>query len=271
LTTNDTDTVTVEWDGVAGVRGYLIHRDWQYQAYVTAGTSYIDTNNIVIGQTYRYQVRAQDDEGNNSLPTPIERITVGGDGPDETAPSTLQNAVAATNGADQVTLTWDSSTDEVGVTGYLIHRDWQYLAYVSAGTEFIDNSVVAGERYRYQVRAQDAAGNNSGPSDLVRITVEPGDGGDADVTPPSTPANAAAELDVAGDTIDVTWDPSTDDVGVVGYLVHRNWQFLAFVSAGTSFIDADIGPGTRYRYQVRAQDAAGNNSAPTELLVVDVP
>ncbi len=91
------------------------------------------------------------------------------------------------------------------------------------------------------------------------------------MTPPGTPANAAAELDVAGDTIDVTWDPSTDDVGVVGYLVHRNWQFLSFVSAGTSFIDADIGPGTRYRYQVRAQDAAGNNSAPTELLVVDVP
>lgn len=63
----------------------------------------------------------------------------------------------------------------------------------------------------------------------------------------------------------------TDDVGVVGYLVHRNWLFVTFVTAGTAYTDADIAAGARYRYQVRAQDAAGNNSAPTDLLVVDVP
>jgi chitodextrinase len=58
---------------------------------------------------------------------------------------------------------------------------------------------------------------------------------------------------------------------VVGYLIHRDWQYVAFVTAGMSFSDPNIVAGTRYRYQVRAQDAAGNNSAPTELLVVDVP
>jgi chitodextrinase len=271
LTSNDIDTVTVEWDGVAGARGYLIHRDWLYQGYVTAGTTYVDTNDIEIGQTYRYQVRAQDDQGDNSPPTPIEMITVGADGPDVTAPSVPLNAAATTSGVDQVVLTWDPATDDRGVTGYLIHRDWQYLAYVSAGSEFIDNSVVAGQQHRYQVRAQDAAGNVSDPSDMVRITVEPDGGGEADVTPPGTPPGAVALLNEAGDAIDLTWDSAADNVGVAGYLIHRNWQFLAFVVAGTSYSDSGIEVATRYRYQVRAQDAAGNNSAPTELLVVDVP
>jgi chitodextrinase len=59
---------------------------------------------------------------------------------------------------------------------------------------------------------------------------------------------------------------------VTRYLIHRDWQYLGWVPAGTTtFTDDTVQPGTRYRYQVRAQDAANNNSAPTDLLIVDVP
>ena len=105
---------------------------------------------------------------------------------------------------------------------------------------------------------------NSDPSPILNITIP----GPQDDEAPTTPANLNAVLD--GSEIELTWDPSTDNIGVVGYLVHRNWQYLAYVT-GTTYLDDDIVGGTRYRYQIRAQDAAGNNSAPTPIFGVDVP
>ena len=57
------------------------------------------------------------------------------------------------------------------MTSYLIHRDWVYRSYTDeTTTSFNDDTVEAGIRYRYEVRARDGAGNISAPSDLVAIT-----------------------------------------------------------------------------------------------------
>ncbi|MEM9465400.1 MAG: putative Ig domain-containing protein [Actinomycetota bacterium] len=264
LSTNGTDEVTISWDPVPGVSGYLIHRDFVFAMWVPAGTLTWTDTTVVEGETYRYQVRSQVSNGDFSAPSPIQSITVFDDGglpPFGTPP----DVVVETNGVDQVSIEWGQVD---GATGYLIHRDFVFLKWVPfTESSYVDAAVVQGESYRYQVRAQSADGSFSAPSPTIRVTVA--DDG-PDNTPPETPPNAAAALN--GDEVDVTWDPAVDDQGVTGYLIHRNWQFYAFVTGDiTTYTDTELEAGNRYRYQVRSQDAAGNVSPPTELLVVDVP
>jgi hypothetical protein len=85
--------------------------------------------------------------------------------------------------------------------------------------------------------------------------------GRVESVPPTPPANlAATALDSA--TIQLTWSGSTDNVGVVGYKVMRNGQQVTTLySTDTSYVDSGLDDGMTYSYQVRAFDAAGNNSS----------
>lgn len=60
--------------------------------------------------------------------------------------------------------------------------------------------------------------------------------------------------------VDLTWTPSSDDQGVIGYTVRRNGQVVAYTS-GTAFSDAGVQPNRSYTYEVRAVDRSGNVSA----------
>ena len=90
---------------------------------------------------------------------------------DVTPPTPPTGLVAGTNGLDVVTLTWSVATDNVGVTGYLLHRDGRFVAWVPIGTTHEDRNVVPGATYRYELRAQDAAGNNSSPTAAITVVV----------------------------------------------------------------------------------------------------
>jgi hypothetical protein len=67
--------------------------------------------------------------------------------------------------------------------------------------------------------------------------------------------------------VSLSWQASTDNVGVVGYIVERcqgaGCSAFAQIAAptGTSFIDTGLAPATSYSYQARASDAARNLSA----------
>jgi hypothetical protein len=78
---------------------------------------------------------------------------------------------------------------------------------------------------------------------------------------PTTPSNLTS---VALDsyTVRLSWDASTDNIGVVGYNILRDGRQVGSQRDGTTaFLDALLNPGTTYTYQVRAFDAAGNDSA----------
>jgi len=85
--------------------------------------------------------------------------------------------------------------------------------------------------------------------------------GNSDTTPPSAPGN----LRVTGTTstsVSLAWNASTDNVGVTGYDVYRNGTRITTVT-GTSYTDTGLSPSTTYTYTVRAKDAAGNVSSPS--------
>src|SRR5438093_245137 len=169
---------------------------------------------------------------------------------DTTPPSTPTGLTAAVAGSTGANLSWSASTDNVGVTAYIVRRNGVQIA-TPATTSFADTGLSAGTTYSYTVAARDAAGNLSPDSASVSVTI-------ADTTPPTTPTGLTAA--VAGSTgANLSWSASTDNVGVTGYIVRRNGVQIA-TPATTSFADTGLSAATTYSYTVAARDAAGNIS-----------
>jgi Arylsulfotransferase (ASST)/Fibronectin type III domain len=87
----------------------------------------------------------------------------------------------------------------------------------------------------------------------------------SDNQPPSAPRSLTATA-ISKSQLNLHWTASTDNVGVAGYRVERcrgtfctNFVQVAAPS-GTSYGDTGLTANTRYRYRVRAVDAAGNVS-----------
>ena len=87
---------------------------------------------------------------------------------DTTPPTTPKNLHVTSASPSAIGLAWDASTDDVGVTAYLLIRDGTKIARVGAPkTTYSDTSVAADKSYTYRVRARDAAGNRSKVSKAV--------------------------------------------------------------------------------------------------------
>ncbi len=101
--------------------------------------------------------------------------------PDTQAPSVPAN-LAAQAAATQVNLSWNASTDNVGVQRYEVFRDDAAgpIGQPTA-TSYVDSAVSVGVTYVYRVRALDAAGNISGFSNPASATV---------TAPPPPPSGA---------------------------------------------------------------------------------
>jgi len=172
-------------------------------------------------------------------------------------------AVAAASGSE-VDLSWNASTDNVGVAGYQVFRDGAPVANVTTGTSYADTGLSDGTSYQYTVAAYDAAGNVSAQSPAV-TAVTP------DVTPPSVPGGLAAAATSSGSEVDLSWNASTDNVGVAGYQVFRDGTPVAEVTSGTSYADTGLSDATSYQYTVAAYDAAGNVSAQSPAVTAVTP
>jgi chitodextrinase len=94
--------------------------------------------------------------------------------------------------------------------------------------------------------------------------------GGTDTTPPSQPQNLSATA-VSRTQVQLSWDASTDNVGVTAYDIYRDGSLLASPAPPTGYLDQDAQPGTTYSYSVVARDAAGNASQPSNTASVTTP
>ncbi|PWU25070.1 MAG: hypothetical protein C5B48_03195, partial [Candidatus Rokuibacteriota bacterium] len=187
--------------------------------------------------------------------------TCHGGTPDTTKPS-APGTLQATAGAGQVGLTWKASTDNVGVTGYNIFRGSTQVGSVDGTTTSYTDTGVAPGTYSYTVKAVDGAGNVSDPSNSATATV-------ADTTKPGAPGLLTATGGTA--QVGLSWQASTDDVGVTSYVVFRGSTQVGSVN-GTTTTYTDTGrPAGTYSYTVVAKDAAGNTSDPSNSATATVP
>ncbi|MDX2188612.1 MAG: DUF5010 C-terminal domain-containing protein [Bacteroidota bacterium] len=90
---------------------------------------------------------------------------------DNVAPSAPTNLTAAATGTTAIALSWNASTDNVGVTGYDIYNGTN-LAGSTASTSFTVNNLVANTAYSFTVKSKDAAGNISSASNTATATTQ---------------------------------------------------------------------------------------------------
>ena len=102
---------------------------------------------------------------------------------DTTPPTAPSNLTATAASASQINLAWTASTDNVGVTGYLVERcsgaGCTNFAQIGTptSTSFSDTGLTASTSYSYRVRATDAAGNLSAYSNIATATTTGTTGG----------------------------------------------------------------------------------------------
>jgi hypothetical protein len=104
--------------------------------------------------------------------------------PTDSESPTTPTGVAASANFKQVSLTWNPSSDNVGVAGYEVLRDGSLIG-AATDSSYTDTSGTDGVIYEYSVRAFDAAGNRSPYSTPVmagkskaKAKGKAGDGGD---------------------------------------------------------------------------------------------
>jgi chitodextrinase len=83
--------------------------------------------------------------------------------------------------------------------------------------------------------------------------------GAADISAPSTPTSLTV-TGTTSSTVSLSWNASTDNVGVTGYNVYRDGVAVASGVSGTTYTDTGLTPSTTYQYTVTAKDAANNES-----------
>jgi large repetitive protein len=196
----------------------------------------------------------------------------------DTQAPTAPTDLSALQADGEVTVRWAASTDNVGVQGYRVYRgltanfvpDATTLLGSTTTTTFTHPSSAGS--FFYKVVADDPVPNSSAPSAALRVDV-------LDREAPTRPTGVAASVSGPG-AVTVTWTPSSDNVAVTGYQVHRGATADFTVGGGTligttgptsTFGDTDVPQGQVF-YKVVARDDAGNTSPvsdPASVTVAD--
>jgi hypothetical protein len=92
--------------------------------------------------------------------------------------------------------------------------------------------------------------------------------GSDDTEAPDAPLNLSA--DVVFNNVGLTWNPSSDDKGVVAYNVYIDGAWVNTVEQTSAYFPA-LTPLTDYVFGVSAVDAAGNESQPSTIKVTTGP
>ncbi|MEV0977542.1 carbohydrate binding domain-containing protein [Streptomyces sp. NPDC049915] len=99
----------------------------------------------------------------------------GGGGSDTQAPTAPSGLTSTGKTSSSVSLKWNASSDNVGVTGYDVYSGASKVASAS-GTSATVSGLSASTGYTFTVKARDAAGNVSGASNAVTVTTDAGTG-----------------------------------------------------------------------------------------------
>jgi chitodextrinase len=150
--------------------GYNVYRDGGKVATVHSGTTYKDSD-LDPSSSYTYQVSAIDSNNHESAKSKSVHAKTQGDSQAPSAPSHVKTTAVTAN---QVTLQWSESQDNVGVQKYQIFRDGQEIG-TSQTTSYSDRDLQPSTSYKYTVKAVDGSGNVSSASSALNVKTLKGD------------------------------------------------------------------------------------------------
>jgi len=181
---------------------------------------------------------------------------------DVTSPSTPNGLSSSSITSTSYTLSWNASTDNVGVTAYDVYKDGVKVG-TTASTSMNITGLSPSTTYAMTVIAKDAAGNASSASTALNVSTN---AAISDVSPPSTPSNlSSSSISITGFTL--SWNASTDNVGVIAYDVYKDGTKIGS-TASTSLNITGLSGSSTYAMTVVARDAADNASSASTALNV---
>ena len=112
-------------------------------------------------------------------PEYVNQIWGGTSSTDSQAPTAPTSLASTSKTSTSITLAWNASTDNVGVTGYDVYANSVFKTTVS-GLSATITGLTASTSYSIYVKARDAAGNTSASSSTIAVTTNSsGTGGTA--------------------------------------------------------------------------------------------
>jgi chitodextrinase len=166
---------------------------------------------------------------------------------------------------ENIIVRWTAST-AAGMAGYNVYcNDVKQNTELLTAVEYTITGLTKGTAYAVAVEAVDIDGivsssRLSGSTTTLTST---------DATPPTEPANLTA-VAVTKTTIAVSYDAATDDVGVMGYKIYVNGAETGTTTVRRYTITG-LAAGATYKVEVKAYDAAGNESTGQPVAVTTLP
>ena len=269
-----TITVTPTWTGTTYSEGYSAWIDYNQDGdFADAGEqvwSQAATQNTSVSGSFTVPAGAADGATRmrvsmkyNGVPTSCESfqygevedytIVIGGTPPDTQAPTAPGSLTASGVTQTTVSLSWNASTDNVGVTGYDVYRSNTVIATVT-GTSYEVTGLTANTAYSFRVKAKDEAGNESAFSNTANVTTDPVDPQGCTTGISSFPYNEGFENTIGA------WTQSTaDDI---------NWTVDASGTPSSGTGPSAAKQGTYYIYV----EASGNGTGyPNKQAIITSP
>ncbi len=172
-------------------------------------------------------------------------------------PANLQGQITSPG---SVHLFWeDASPNE---SGFEIYRatnpagPWKLRAQLGEDiVAYHDSGLLPNETYYYKMRAVSPTGKSDYTGNLQINPI-------ADNVPPTPPQNLISNVTLDLD-VRLTWLASTDNTGVSEYVIDYGSGSVNTGSTNTTFTVTGLSPYTNYYFTVKAKDAAGNLSQPS--------
>ena len=249
--------ITLAWDYPADSlkpKGYKVY--WLDREGISLGKTYT-IGNLRPNTTYNIYVTAYDDYFQESDSAELTISTIA---PDTIPPTMPTNLRVLDANERTITVTWDSSTDNVQVDGYLVFVDGLKVAQ-SFINEYSVLGLKASTSYNIAVSAVDAENNQSSQTQAITAsTTAP------DLEPPSVPTGLVTTM-ITQNTIGIEWEPSTDNTKVQGYHIHVNGVQRA-TSQETLYTLVGLNAGFEYVISVSAFDHVDNESNKSTAITV---
>ncbi|NML19337.1 T9SS type A sorting domain-containing protein [Pseudoflavitalea sp. G-6-1-2] len=243
-------STTVQLKQPEGFFGY----NWFNSSNQLIGTS--RTITVPVGN---YTAKVVEDRGCGSLPSPVFKVVPASGSP---KPDAAKNLTGIAASLTSIQLDWSENPNAgQNETGYEIYRSTTsggpYRLLTITGPDvlsYLDQGLTSNTSYYYIVRAVSAFGAAPNSNETGVKT-------EVDLTAPTAPSSFTVS-GMASNYAYLKWNASTDNVGVVKYEIYINGS-KTYTTKETSFNISNLNENTNYTIYVKAVDAAGNASSPS--------
>ena len=261
-------TPTLTWTGDGDTYVVEVATDPEFAILVDEALVSTTQYTVAVGAlehvtTYYWHVNASNPNGTSAFSAGRTFTTEAATTP-PSAPTLTSPANGAVDVPLEATLVWTGTADDFDVE---VATDAGFVNVVfatnttSTATTAPPGTLVNATSYSWRVRGNNGVGAGDFSTTFGFTTVAA-----PDTQPPSRPENLRSSAQTST-TVDLLWDPSSDNEGVSFYNVYRDNALVASESSA-NHTAVGLTAATSYSFHVSAVDGARNESLSSDALVV---